>query len=169
MRSRRGLDSGGSWADVLFRGIAFGVVGFCSFYFAISLRDDAPPAIVLKVEAANPTVQPGGILRIRYIVRRLKSCSFKVDRTIFDAGKGRWALQDVDWGSAPGGQLGDLEYEAPVEVPTGVAYGSATYVAQTSFICNFTQRWFGPILSPPTTVPFNIVGPPLPIYIPPSR
>lgn len=149
--------------------VIYGLVIAGGAYIGTAATDNVVPVSVIRAVPENSVVPPGGFLRIVTTVQRWRSCPVKIERIIFDAEKGRWPMEDLDFKTAPG-RMGEDEYRSEIKLPDRAAYGPARYVVINSWTCNWLQRFFDtPITSMSPDVHFVIAGPPLPIPIPGAR
>jgi hypothetical protein len=150
---------------MIFRIIAFATVAAAASALGFMWLDTQPPTVVLKMEILNEPVRPGGELKIKYTVYRLRSCETSIDRLLFDHEKQRVILEDLTFNGAPG-PLGESNYVAQVPIPRSFATGPATYRVVSRYVCNPLQRIW-PIVTINPDVNFEVAGEPLPNTIAP--
>lgn len=133
----------------------FGTIGALLGFWS---TDREPPTRFIRTEVLTPVIQPGGELRIRYEVQRLRSCKTHVDRVLFDADRVRRDLDDIDYAAAPG-PLGESTFILSINIPRNFAQGVGTYKTIFSYSCNPIQANY-PIIVPAETIQFTVKGEP---------
>lgn len=116
--------------------------------------DRTPPTRLISTEVLTPTVEPGGIIQVRYVVQRDRTCDTRADRMLFDSEGRRKPLDDIN----SAGPLGPTTYIATAEVPTWFALGKARYVTSSVFTCNPLHVLF-PIVATPREIEVEVVAP----------
>lgn len=128
------------------------------------MLDRKPPVEFISAVVATPAINPGGTVRIEYVVDRIRNCHVTIEHVLFDSGRGRYAVGDEDYIVDPG-PLGADEYAVVITVPTNFPAGVARYRSARSYYCNPLQRFFDwPIIVPPfreqvRDLHFQVVGP----------
>jgi hypothetical protein len=145
---------------MIFKILAFVVVGFSSATVGFWYLDTQAPATVLRVEVLTDPLQPGADLKIKYTVHRFRSCETTIDRLLFDSQQQRVILEDLTFNGAPG-PLGESTYVASVPIPRSFATGIGTYRVVARYVCNPLQRLF-PIVVMNADIRFMVEGPALP-------
>ena len=129
----------------------------CTGYW---VSDRESPTRIVDVKIDDPVVAPGGLLTMHYDVSRIKSCAVKIDRILYDSQRVRVALEDLDFGGAPG-PMGNDTYTVKVGVPRVFAPGPATYQTVSRYVCNpLHNLWPVVVIGQP--VPFMVAGDPVP-------
>lgn len=141
---------------MIFRIVTFGVAAALGTVLAMWTVDRDPPIIVNSVEVETPVVQAGGLVRLHYIVRRFRDCSYISDRVILDSAKVRFVLPDISF-IRPPGTLGMDDYRMILQLPTVIAQGPAIYRVTLRYECNVLHRWW-PIVSRSADVGFTVEG-----------
>ena len=116
--------------------------------------DNSPHSTFLEREVLTPEVAAGGVLQVRYLIDRRKSCESTNNSAVLDAA-------NIIHNYAPNTQRGPVVVEertAVRTVPQGAAIGPAKYRMYGSYVCNWWQRMFGPILVFYPDLPFTIVA-----------
>lgn len=145
--------------NVMLRALGFVVivaVGMATSYATMLLNDRDIPVVVLHSEALNSPLHAGDTLRVKYVVRRFRSCHTHIDRQIFDSSSPptRFVLADLDFPA--GFPTGDDAYVTLVDVPLDVKPGVATYRVLAEYKCNIFHT-LRPIAAPARDVPFIVL------------
>ena len=119
---------------------------------------DAEPVYVIDTTPVPPAVRPGDTLRVRYVLRRERSCASKIDRILFDGDHNRYDLPDAEYSAAPG-PVSDKpqSFYVRIIIPLDAAPGEAKYVAIASYTCGLVRRLW-PVVET-TETPFIILPP----------
>lgn len=139
---------------MIFRVVFYGAAGVAGAILGLWSVDREPPTVTLRAEPMTQTVVPGGDLKIKFSVRRTKSCVTHIDRLLLDSQKARFLLPDLDYAKAPG-PMGDDEYVSVVPIPEQMAGGPARYRTIASYQCNIIHRLW-PVTLDPIDVPFTV-------------
>jgi hypothetical protein len=140
--------------------IAFVLLCLAAGILGTFLADRAPPVVVQSVEILTPVIEPGGKLRIRYRVHRVRDCETRVDRVMYDAGipgrqpANRVILDVVRLFGEPD-RLGLHSFVTAVDVPEHFVDGPARYVTAPQFRCNPLHTLW-PIQGQVRTVGFEV-------------
>jgi hypothetical protein len=145
---------------MIWRAITFTTIAFISGTLGFWTADKEAPTRINRVEVLDNAVPPGGTVRIRYHVNRVRSCPVQIDRILYDAQRSRTTLEDLTFAASPG-PLGDDAYIVQLRVPNSFVEGPATYQTIARYECNPLQRLW-PIIVQAPGVAFNVVGPPVP-------
>lgn len=136
--------------------VLFGAISMLS---GMWISDRTPPVTILSATAVQPSVAPGDLLKVHYELDRARSCHGHFDRVLYDSGRLRATLDDLDYG-APPGAMGRDGYTVTIPIPRSFAPGPARYVVISSYRCNLLHRLW-PIVTR-AEVPFEVGGAPLP-------
>lgn len=156
---------------MIWRVVTFATAGLIASTLGYWANDREPPTRLISAEVVTKSVPPGGELRIRYKIERLRSCRMHIDRVLFDHEKVRRDLEDVDYAAAPG-SLGDQIYVMSLTIPRNAALGEARFRTITTYYCNPLHSYFSPIIAVDEMVVFEIAGDPSdegPIEVIPRR
>jgi hypothetical protein len=135
--------------------IALAVLAFPMGAIGMWVVDRQPPTAVLRVEPTQST-SPGGVIEIRYFVRRIRSCAITIDRVLYDSKGVRFPLEDRSFVAAPG-PLGDDSYIVAVQLPETFSPGRGRYRATSVYRCNPLHGWF-PIVVTNPDITFDVVA-----------
>ena len=138
---------------MIWRSITLFSVGLLGSWIAWQVVDRYPPVVIYSAKAETRGM-PGGVVRIAYVINRLRQCASIVDRVIVDSRQTRFILDSYSFATGAG-PVGQEQYVAMIPVPAEAALGPAIYRTTSRFVCGpLNALW--PIYAPPREVPFTI-------------
>jgi hypothetical protein len=151
---------------MIFRAFTFGVATTVGVALGLWTIDRDPPVVINSVQVLTPEVPPGGRLRIKYQVNRIRECAVHIDRLLLDSAKVRGELTDLSFAKPPG-PLGNDEYTTEIRVPDTFSQGPAVYRTLTTYRCNLIHAIW-PVPWGPNDVSFVVRGMAAPAPAPPE-
>lgn len=118
--------------------------------------DRTPPIHIESVIAETKSVPPGGELKVRYTVNRVRSCTTRIQKMIQDAG-GKYETSDDQEILAVLRPLGHDSYVSSTIIPKNFERGPAWYRSGRKYDCNPLHA-FWPITVLVADIPFMIEG-----------
>lgn len=109
--------------------------GFLASLAGIWVGDRTPPIIIESVSVVTPSVPPGGELKIRYTVNRVRSCGTRVQKLISDV-TGKYEIAEEQEILANLRPLGNDSYISSTTIPKNFELGRANYRSARRYDCN---------------------------------
>lgn len=140
-----------NWRWHVVAAFACGLIVGPLFYLVI---DREVPFVIYHGRIVPPEPRPGDVVEIEWTGNRVRACPGMISRRIVDSIGIIHTIAGVD------AQYTQTANPQPVvrnfRLPLALAPGPATYYATSSFICNFTQKWW-PIVVERPPVQFNVL------------
>ena len=153
LKAGHGKVSEESWRYRLALAASITSMAFLGGWLGFLAGDRDLPTVTYVAMALTPEVAPGADFRVKYVMRRIRSCEVHVDRFIFDGENIRHVLPSLELNA--GLRLGEDQYTVPVRVPESAKPGRARYSVTSSYICNPLQRLW-PIVGQQRDIWFDI-------------
>lgn len=141
-------------------GLAF-VAGSLGAWYS----DTTLPIVVHSREITNSPVNPGGEIRVRYVITRYRICSGKTERIMIDSSQTRFTLESTAFENTTS-STGLDEFNITVKVPVAMAQGPAEYRMATVYECNPLHEILPlGIKGPVNSIKFEVRGNPPPAQL----
>lgn len=133
--------------------LGVGVGAWLGYWFS----DHDDPVIISKIDVVTPHVPPGGELKLRVHIYRLRNdCSYVETRSFIGADLviRNYVLEEQRQGQLLGAAPPE---ERSIRIPLGMPPGPAEYASTLSFSCgNNPLHGFNPIIIGPLRVMFTV-------------
>lgn len=125
-------------------------------------QDRSPPTTVHEASIETPSVPPGGLLKVRYVVTRKKDCRLHAERMVLDGQRTRVPIPDDDFIAAPGPLNMRDDFSVTFHISTVAEQGDAVFRSVQSYYCNPLHHILSwPIVVYGQDLKFVIAGPPV--------
>lgn len=105
------------------------------------IQDRDIPAKIVEYRVVTPRVEQGGVVKIIYVLERVKYCKVHVEQVIYDHQNIRYPGPDLDFAIDPGRQkMGRDEVGMATKLPDWFSPGTAIHRAVRAYYCNPLQR-----------------------------